>query len=251
MPVPISLCAVRYRKTTGIVGRRPPWGGALLGGLLSVTAAGASASPVEFDYNIEFSGGQAPGGTTPWITSTFTDINSGPEAGAVELTISTLHLVQNENVSEADFNILPSLDTQLANLVFTPVSGTLAATAINTGPDAFKADGDGKYDIQLMYTTGSGFGGQQFSSYYITDPQVTAGTITAQSFDTLSTPMGGHGPFRAAAHVQNTTGAGSGGSGWIAPAPVPIPTAGWLLLSGLVGLVAFARISRRRASLHG
>ena len=221
--------------------RKSTW----LAAVLIVGATGANASTLEFDFNAEFSGGQAPGGVAPWITATITDITSGAHAGSVELTISTANLLSNENVSEADFNILPSLNSQLSNLVFTPVSG-VAASAINTGVDAFKADGDGKYDIQFMYPGGSGFDKQLTSSYYISDP---GSVLTVADFDTLSAPMGGHGPFLTAAHIQNTTGAcgssGCTGSGWVAP--VPLPAAAWLLLSGLGGLAAFARRTRHHA----
>jgi hypothetical protein len=128
-------------------------------------------------------------------------------------------------------------------LIFTSLNsgaGTIAASSVNTKRDGFKADGDGLYDISLAYPTGSGFNKNLTSSYDIT--LSGGGSFSAASFFVLSTPSGGHGPFNAAAHVQNTTGAGSGGSGWVAPsAAVPLPAALPLLLGGLGFLGRFAR----------
>lgn len=117
------------------------------------------------------------------------------------------------------------------------VSGA-TANGITLGIDCCKADGDGLYDIKLSFATnGSGFQSGQTVVYEITG----ISGLTASSFNFFSTPAGGHGPFLTAAHVLNTTGAGSGGSGWIAPTPVPLPAAAWLFGSGLLGLMGIAR----------
>lgn len=204
----------------------------------------ATASTITFDFSTEFSGGQAPAGPAPWIVATFSDTST---AGQVQLTITTSGLTGAENISALYFNIDPALN--VSKLVFSSLnggSGTIAATSIGKKEDGFMADGDGKYDILLSYATGSGFMHGVTSTYDITDPG--SSTFSAASFNFLSTPAGGHGPFDAAAHVQNTTGAGSGGSGWVAPAPVPLPAGGWLFMSGLGCLAALAH-RRGRARL--
>jgi hypothetical protein len=208
---------------------------------MGCAAMPATAGSVPFDFNTEFSGGQAPAGPAPWIIVTFSDTST---PGMVQLTVTTGGLTGNEDISGLYLNINPSLI--VADLAFTSLnsgSGKIAASSIQLGEDAFKADGDGKYDILLNYPTGSGpgtFNHTVSSSYDIT--YSGSGAFSAASFDFLSTPMGGHGPFLAAAHVLNTTGAGSGGSGWVAPvSPVPLPAAVWLLISGLGGLAGFVR----------
>jgi hypothetical protein len=201
----------------------------------------AAAATVTYNFNAEFSGGQAPSGPAPWIVATFTDISPGD----VRLTIGTSGLTGQENIDKKGiyFNFDPLLDvTKLHFASANGGAGTIAANTIDLGTNSFKADGDGLYDINLLYTAGSGFGRNLTSIYDITDPSAT---ISASSFYFLSSPSGGHGPFYAAAHVQNTGGAGSGGSGWVAP--VPLPAAGWLLLYGVGGVAIFNRRPKRTA----
>jgi hypothetical protein len=118
----------------------------------------------------------------------------------------------------------------------------LALATVGLGTDSFMADGDGKYDIRLRFPSGSGFDAGESVAYTITGIP----SLTAASFLFLSAAAGGSGPFFSAAHVQNTTGPGSGDSGWIA-AVVPLPPALPLLLGGLVALRLHAAFLRRRA----
>jgi hypothetical protein len=200
--------------------------------LVAVAAAVAvsQASALTFQLNTEFSGGQAPGGTPPWLVATFTD--NGPND--VKMTLTAPGLVSTENASEWDFNMT---DAFVGHLTFgSPVQGgSFTLPTITQTLNGFMADGDGKYDINLAFAVGGNtsqtFGNGDSLTY---DVSANNGTLTANDFNHLSAPAGGHGPFFTAAHVQNTTGAGSGGSGWIAPVPEPSAT----LLVPLGGILA-------------
>src|SRR6185503_10467667 len=99
--------------------------------------------------------------------------------------------------------------------VFVP---TLSNGAITEGVNAFKADGDGKYDVLFQFSTtpGDSFTGGEQISYLITG---ITGLDAMDFYRFLSLPAGGHGPFFAAGHVQAISY--GEGSGWIAPSDSP------------------------------
>jgi len=193
---------------------------------------------------LEFSGATAPVGSSPWLTPKFDDENT---AGTVVLTVETTNLSGSEFVSGLYLNVDPSIDPADLNFSSPTKTGTFSNPSILLSTDAYKADGDGKYDILLQFSTSSGneFGAGEEVEYTITGVGSAAGLL-ATDFVFLSAPAGGHGPFFAAAHVQSI-GAG-GDSGWIAPEPgldptsipVPEPTSITLLSLGLI-LVAGKR----------
>jgi hypothetical protein len=209
--------------------------------MIAVAAAmiGSLASAqVTFNLDQEFSGGQAPAGPPPWLTATFTQNG----ANHVTLTLSAAGLTNSENASEWDFNVT---DAFVGNLIFGSEikSGTFDTPTISQGLNAFKADGDGDYDISFGFTTG-GVANKVFGAGETDTWDISATGLTANDFNQLSAPDGGHGPFFTAAHVQNTTGAGSGGSGWISPS-VPEPSATLLVpLGGILGFVLRFRLRR-------
>jgi hypothetical protein len=187
----------------------------------------SQASALTFQLNTEFSGGQAPAGPPPWLTATFTDNG----ADHVTLTLSASGLTGSENVKEWDFNVDPSITLPLTFLQ-TLKTGTFTDPTISQGQNLFKADGDGNYDIQFDFATG-GVASTVFGAGESVTYDVSGTGLDANDFDRLSDPAGGHGPFTTAAHVQNTTGVGTGGSGWIT---VPEPST--ILLIPLGGILA-------------
>src|SRR5262249_7961592 len=94
-------------------------------------------------------------------------------------------------------------------------TGAFDLPSVTLGEDAFHADGDGLYDINLMFTSG-GSTSHTFTQGEIVQYTVSAPGLTALSFDTLSTSAGNgsSGPFVFAAHIQNTGSKGNG-SGWV------------------------------------
>lgn len=201
--------------------------------VLALTA-GLQASVVSYDLSMEFSGATPPAGAAPWLNATFDD---GGSAGSVDLTLTAVNLVGSEFVDVWLFNLDPALNPTL--LVFSAPSktGSFTDPTISQSVDAFKADGDGWFDIEIDFASGGGaatrFGPGEDVSYTITG----IGSLTADSFDFLSSLGGGHGPFPTAAHVQGIGQTGAD-SGWIT---VPEPTSLALLSIG-----AIASLRRRR-----
>ena len=191
------------------------------------------ATIISFDLSVEFSGATPPVGAIPWLKAVFDD---GDTSGSVNMKLSTPNLTANEFVSEWSFNLDPALSP--GSLVFSAPTktGSFTSPSISTGVDAFKADGDGYFDIKLGFATGGGtserFGVGDAVEYTITGIP----SLTSASFDFLSAPGGGHGPYPTAAHVQSI---GEDDSGWVT---APEPTSVILVLTGGVGFL----IRRRR-----
>jgi hypothetical protein len=221
--------------------------------MLSVAVSGMALShnargAIIMSLDDEFSGGTNPAGATPWLTATFQDIGGG----TVRLTMDAANLVGTEFIDEWHFNLNPALTP--TSLAFAAVDvSDVGSVSINTGVDAFQADGDGKFDIQFDFPSPAGAG--RFTSgesvvYDITYSGV--GTFSESSFNFVSAPGGGNGSFHTAAHVQGIGASGSF-SGWIgneSPPRVetgsdPVPESAtfviWSILIAITGLVTSRR----------
>ena len=208
---------------------------AMLAAGLAVSAAKADQT---FGLDFNFSG-PPPGGATPWLSATFSDI-----AGGVQLTLSGANLAASEFVGGWYFNLSAALDP--TSLVFTRTdAGPVVVDGIGTGANAYKADGDGFFDILIDFQTSSGIG--RFSAgdsvvYTITGIP----GLNAAMFNYQSTLGGGNGVWYTAAHIQALTngqsvwigdGDGGGGSGG---GPVPEPTT-MVILASFAGLAVFLK----------
>jgi hypothetical protein len=207
---------------------------------LSFSGVGQAAT-LTFGLDVEFSGGTAPAGVVPWITAVFDDSFGGPNT--VRLTLSAPNLsggASGENVALWHFNFDPGLDP--TQLVFSAVSnGASVPNAINTGVNAFMADGDGMFDIQFDFPPPPGTGSARFTQGEVIVYDLTyISPIDVSSFNEFSDMGGGQGSFLSAAHIQRTP-SGGGGSGWIGVVPEP----GTAALMGL-GLAGLGFASRRR-----
>lgn len=193
----------------------------------------AGATIITFQASVEFSNGTAPVGAPPWLTATFNDSGG---SGSVVMTLTATNLTGNEYVSNWDFNIAPSLD--VGSLVFSGPTkvGSFTDPTISEGEDQFKADGGGTFDIKVHFATSDGsntlFGAGDAVSYTITGIP----TLTANSFNFLSSPSGSKGLFPMAANVL---GIGADNcSGWVStPEPATV------VLLAIAGLMALRRRS--------
>ncbi|MCH8840097.1 MAG: PEP-CTERM sorting domain-containing protein [Planctomycetes bacterium] len=179
--------------------------------------------------------------------ATFDD---GGTAGSVTLTMSAPNLTpdpngltDDEHVNEWNFNLDPNFDP--TSLVFsspTTVSGAFGPITINTGVNAFQANGDGFFDIMFMFSITNGakikFTQGDAVSFDITGIP----TLTANSFNFPSFQDGGQGTFPTAAQVLGIGDLDE--SGWIT---IPEPTSGMLLLAGCFAGGLFAARRKRRA----
>jgi hypothetical protein len=179
----------------------------------------AEATVISWDFNYEFSGASEPEGAPPWLTATFDDEGS---AGTVLLTIAAANLTDAEHVKAWYFNIDPEFtDT----LTFTTIAsiGAFTLPTISTGQDAFKASGDGLYDIEFAFDKAAG---GRFGVGDSLTVQISGTSLLAGSFNFLSNED-------------------DEDSGWIAPSHggMRIPEAATLLLfgSGLISLFGFRK----------
>lgn len=190
-----------------------------------ISEAKAETFIFPLDYEIT-SDGAEPQGPMPWVTATFIDVS--PDN--VQLTMSASNLTGTEFITKWFFN--SGIDA--TGLTFTPDSGNslaISTPTINTGLNAYKADGDGYFDIRFDFQTSAGTG--RFTSGETVIYNIGGSSLSASSFNFISAPDGaGTGLYYSAAKVQGING-NDNTSGWIANTTVvPEPISSILFLSG-------------------
>jgi hypothetical protein len=180
---------------------------------------------------------------TPWVTASFADQG----ANVLFTLIGTANLTGTEDVMSFYFNFDDALNLPGLGFSLVSTNGAFNLPSITLDENNLKADGDGKYDIRLDFTTGMNvsqtFGAGDSISFLL----IYTGTLDETNFTCLSAPAGGSGPFYAAAHIQNTTG---GQSAWVAAdsttiVPIPEPSTFALVVFGSLMCLLAVRDRKR------
>lgn len=172
----------------------------------------SSASGIVYQINTLLPDSPKSGSSIPSLTADFENANGG-----VLLTISGSGLTGGEFASDVYFNLDPAMNA--ANLVFNQSASTGAfstPTIQQSSSQSFKADGNGKYNLEFNFgaANGTAFTSGNSITYLISG----ISGLTCNDFAFL--PSGGNGSCYTEACVNSQ---GDDKNTWIC-APVPEPS---------------------------
>ncbi len=199
----------------------------LAAALYAPSNAAGTGFQLQFDHI--YSGTVPPAHSPPWVDATFQDVSGG-----VLLSIANVGLSAGEFVSGLSLNLNPAYDPNgPGNLTFTLQSqtGLFDAPTVAGANDAFRAGGDGLFDIQFAFSPRAG------SQYRFDDSDSVSYLISGipglQASDFAYVSDGTRGGFYGAVHIQGIATGGTTTSVWANPSgisQIPEPNSAVLLV---------------------
>jgi len=219
---------------------------ALTVGMAPWVVQDARAAMVTFNLDVPFGTILTPPDPPP--VAIITDVSLPANTVQIQMMSNGANTdAGTQKIKEWYFNVSDAaLADGLTDSSFSYFSGgpLEASIGVSVGDNAFKADGDGLFDILFTFpTSGDIFGTGQTVIYDVTLSELTVADFVL--FSSTDVPAGGEGPFLSAAHVLSIGVDET--SQWVGA--VPLPATVWIMGSGLVALGAFAR--RRRPRITG